>query len=429
MRESLLSGTPTPSGVETPRPDFQDKRMPGILHGYFGQVGSQAPSKVQPTDAPAITTPFVDHGLSRYLPNHVRSGSQPGRRASTGSVGSLVEVEHDQAYDTPPTSEDMSYATPEKSEKHAGSDQPPTPISSDPCEVQGDGRAAENGGPLADGGLASITQALRNFVRPKSTFSSKARRHQSLPTSSVTRNSVAAAHFSNPTSSSQSPQNTSPSSPPLPENPESSISVKELNKLTLDAASESREKNTPPLTPRALSHEETVPTPRSPISNVSARTSDDGASGQTASSTRQPDTSTRQPDTSTRQPDIPTRQPDASMRQTDAPTTGTPRGKLAVRIAEGRGLRPAVDPYCVCVFEWNEYISKGPRQDRMDLDNEEKKPSTPNLSSVPVRRTDSDMGKAMAVPMRSRQSSTNGLDENRGLDKVTDPHWDHQATL
>lgn len=389
MRENLLSGAPTPSGVQTPRPDFQDKRMPGIIQGYFGQVGSQAPSKAPTTDAPAATTPSAD--------------SQPSRRASTGSLGSLVQVDRDQAqaHDTPSTAEDMASATPEKSEKRAGSDQPPTPISSDPYEVHGHGEAAENGGSLADGGLASITQALRNFVRPKTTFSSKARRHQSLPTSSVTRNSVAAAHFSNPTSSSQSPQNTSPPSPPLPENSASSTSVKELNKLTLDAAPESREKNTPPLTPRALSHDEKAAGPRSPRSNASATASDDGASGQTAS----------------------------SARQSESLPTGAPRGKLAVRIAEGRGLRPAVDPYCVCVFEWNEYISKGPRHDRMDLDSEPKKPSVPSLSSVPVRRTDSDMGRSMAVPMRSRQSSTNGLDESRGMDKVTDPQWDHEATL
>lgn len=402
MRENLLSGAPTPSGVETPRPDFQDKRMPGISLGYFGQVGSQAFSKVPTTDAPAVTTPSIDPGVASYPSKHVRSDSQPSRRASAGSLDSLVEVDRDQVHDTPPTSGDMSYSTPERPNKQTGSDQPPTPISSDPYEVHGDGQAAENGGSLADGGLASITQALRNFVRPKTTFSSKAQRHQSLPTSSVSRNSVAAAHFSNPTSSSQSPQNPSPSSPPLPENPASSTSVKELNKLTLDAALESREKNTPPLTPRALSHDGQAAGPRSPRSNVSATTSDDGASsGQTAS----------------------------SARQSESLPTGTPRGKLAVRIAEGRGLRPAVEPYCVCVFEWNEFVSQGPRQDRMDVDNADKKQPPPSLSSVPIRRTDSDTGRPMAVPMRSRQSSTNGQDGDRGMDKVTDPQWDHEATL
>lgn len=330
--------------------------------------------------------------VSVPLSKNTLSDGQPSRSTSTGSLGSLVEV------DTPPTSDDMSCTTPER-RKQNDSDQPPTPISSDPCEVEENGKAAENGGPLADGGLASITQALRNFVRPKSTFSTKAQRHQSLPTSSVSRNSVAAAHFSNPTSSTHSPHNTSPSSPPVSESLHLSTSVKELNKLTL----ESPEKNTPPLTPRALSHsqDDKIAGAKSPRSTTSATASDDGASGRTTS----------------------------SARQSDSLPTGTPRGKLAVKIAEGRNLAPAYDPYCVCVFEWNEYISKGPRQDRMDVDDDDNKPSNLNLPAVPIKRTDSDYGRPMAVPMRSRQSSNNGLDEHKGLEKVTDPQWDHEATL
>lgn len=39
-----LSISGTPSGVQTPRPSGTDKRLPGILHSYFGQVG--APSSV-----------------------------------------------------------------------------------------------------------------------------------------------------------------------------------------------------------------------------------------------------------------------------------------------------------------------------------------------------------------------------------------------
>lgn len=404
MNENLLSGAPTPSGIETPRPDFQDKRMPGIT-GYFGQVGKKIlpKSRAAGSQSVSVPAPSVDCGTTNYPPNPAPSDGQPSRSASTGSLGSLVEVDRDQVSDTPPTSDDMSYSTPERVEKQHSADQSPTPISSDPYEVENNGRAAENGGPLADGGLASITQALRNFVRPTSTFSSKAQRHQSLPTSSVTRNSVAAAHFSNPTSSSQSPHDTSPSSPPVSEDLHPSASVKELNKLTLDAASESREKNTPPLTPRALSQDEKITGARSPQSSASAPASDDGATGQNV----------------------------VPAKQGDSLPTGTPRGKLAVRIAEGRGLKPSVDPYCVCVFEWNEYISKGPRNDRMemDVDTDEKKPTNLSLSSIPIRRTDSDMGRPMAVPMRSRQSSNNGLDEHQGMDKVTDPHWDHEATL
>ena len=33
-------GSATPSGVVTPNPNPTDKRLPGIIHGYFGQVGA-----------------------------------------------------------------------------------------------------------------------------------------------------------------------------------------------------------------------------------------------------------------------------------------------------------------------------------------------------------------------------------------------------
>lgn len=378
--------------------------MPGIIHGYFGQVGKQIlPKSSAAGSQSASVPPSADSHVATSPPKHPRSDGQPSRSASTGSLGSLVEVDRDHIIDTPPTSDDMSYSTPEKRDNQDGSDLPPTPISADPCEVENNGQAAENGGPLADGGLSSITQALRNLVRPKSTFSAKAQRHQSLPTSSVTRSSVPAAHFSNPTSCLHSPNSTSPNPPPVSDSLHCSTSVKELNKLTLDAAPESREKSTPPLTPRALSHsqDDKISGAKSPRSTTSATASDDGASGRTAS----------------------------SARQSDPLPTGTSRGKLAVRIAEGRNLRPSFDPYCVCVFEWNEYISKGPRQDRMDVDDDQKKPANLHLPAVPIRRTDSDMGRPMAVPMRSRQSSNNGLDENKGMEKVTDPQWDHEATL
>lgn len=395
MQENILSGAPTPSGMETPRPDFQDKRLPGIMHSYFGQVGKQASSKFSKSfkqsvaaDAQAVTTPAVDAGLESYPSKRTRRRSRQARSHSAASLDSLVKVDRSQIIDTPPASDDMNFDTQDQS--HENWTQPPTPISSDPYEVQKDGGSAENGGPLADGGFASITQALRNFVRPKT----QASRHQSLPTSSLMRGSVAAAHFSNPTSSAQSPKSTRPSSPPPSQTMPSSISVKELNKLTLDAAAESREKNTPPLTPRALSQADPA---RSPRSNASATASEDGASSQ-----------------------------HTSTKPSDPVPTGVPRGKLKVRISEGRGLRPSVEPYCVCVFEWNEYISQGPKHDHMEVDSDNKRP---NLSSMPMKRTDSEVGRSVAIPMRSRQSSTNGLEENRGIEKVTDPRWDDEATL
>ena len=368
------------------------------MHSYFGQVGNKALPDSSTDNAPATTATATAALPLCTASDHSRTSHRPPRTGSMASLGSLVEVRRYRTVDTPPASDDLNFGTAYEAEKQDTFTQPPTPISADPYEVEANGKTAENGGSLADGGLASITSALRNIVLPKSSFASRASRHQSLPTSSVTRSSVAAAHFSNPTSSSHSPQRVTPTTtPPSSELIDASISVQELNKLTSDVASGSREKNTPPLTPRALSQTEKAP--RSPRSNTSAPTSDDGANSQSTTSARPADT-------------LP---------------TGPPRGKLTVRIAEGRGLRPAVEPYCVCVFDWNEYISEGPRQDRMEIDTEERKPST--TAAMAMRRTDSDMGRSMAIPPRSRQSNTNGHDGKQGMDKITHPQWDHEATL
>jgi protein-serine/threonine kinase len=162
-----------------------------------------------------------------------------------------------------------------------------------------------------------------------------------------------------------------------------------------------RAKNTPPHTPRALSQEDyRRAETRSPLSSTSTAASDGHVFNE------------------------------KQHRSKDQlPTTNAPRGKLNIKIAEARNLKASFDPYVVCQFEWNEYVSKGARPDHMDVDDDDQKGPVAQLSSVPIRRTDSDMGKAMAIPMKSRQSSTNGTGEEHGLNKVTDPQWDHEAML
>ena len=372
MNDHIGSNSPTPSGVETPRPDFHDKRTPG-LSGYFGQVGKE-PSQSSPLRTAQPVSPSHDVSVSEVPP---KSRRETSRRASTSSLGSLVMVERGRAQ-TPPPDE---HATPPKSPGPDTSRLPPTPISSAASVVHKDGETAENGMP--ESGIATITQALRNFVLPKSSFAGKARRHQSLPVSSVTKSTVPAAHISNPTSSVQSSRTQSPPDSPLSKQPQS---PEESDGLTLDATSESREKATPPQTPRALSQEDRH---RSPLrSNVAVEV-----------------------------------EPQTKPVDTTLPAVRA-RGKLAVRIAEGRHIKPAIDPYVVCVFEYNEYISKGPRNDRMEVDDDNSQ-----MHSAPIRRTDSDMGRPVAIPMRSRQSSTNGMGEAQSLQRVTDPQWDHEATL
>lgn len=327
--------------------------------------------------AQAISTPGANMSVSNTPSEHAKETS---RRASASSLGSMVMVERT-GVPTPPPDGHTSPKPAEPDTSHL----PPTPVSPATSVLQGERDSAENGMP--ESGIASITQALRNFVLPKSSFSGKARRHQSLPVSSVTRSTVPAAHISNPTSSAQSSRAHSP-----PDSPSTQPHIsKETNGLTLDAASESREKATPPHTPRALSQEDRQ---RSPLAK-----------------------------------DVPAQTEKPS--QTSASDTTLPpsiaRGKLAVKISEGKNIKPAIDPYVVCVFEYNEYISKGPRNDRMDIDGDES--SNAPHRSIPMRRTDSDMGVPTAIPMRSRQSSTNGAGDEQRLQKVTDPQWDHEAVL
>ncbi|KAJ9624725.1 Serine/threonine-protein kinase [Knufia peltigerae] len=395
--DGIGSGSPTPSGVATPRPDLHDKRLPGIMHSYFGQVGrdpsqdtasrsSRGAASLEKNDEPA-------HSSLK------RREKQEDRRRSSASIGSMVMVEREQApVSTPPPDEPQSESTQPVTQADS-SRMPPTPISSAASVVNRDGEVAENGSSILDGGLASITQALRNFVLPKSASAVKERRHQSLPVSSVTKSNVSAAHISNPTSSTHSsrPESPKPLSPSSAKPPSSEI-LEETHELTSSVADRPRKKSTPPLTPRALSQEDRRIDTRSPLSSTSTTARDSSVDSA-----------------------------EKTIQKEQIPTNA-PRGKLSIKIAEGRNLKPSYDPYVVCQFEWNEYVSKGARHDKMDVDGDDQKGPVGALQSI-IRRTDSDMGKPMAIPMRSRQSSTNGTGDDRGITKVVDPQWDHDATF
>lgn len=403
MQDQIGSDSQIPSGVQTPQPDLSDKRLPGIMHSYFGQVGSSSSSNFSsPQKAPALKTPFADTGIESYPTERERKRS---RRNSSTSSGSMVMVEKNQLNPmTPPIQPGDTESSPVHKAK--GTDEsrlPPTPVSGNSSMLQRESVTAQNGKQFF-GGISSVTQALRNFVLPPSSTSVKARRHQSLPVSSTNTKSVSAAHISNPSTSIQSPRPASPnvSDPSSPNKHKAPVSTEEESTLTSSAAAASREKSTPPLSPRASSHEGRQEK-RSPLSSTS---------------------STKQEVKS---------EPDEKSRiKSEGLPTATARGKLAVKIAEARNIRPCYDPYVVCVFEWNEYISEGPKHDAMDVDGEEKPRHRETLSSQPMRRTESDMGKPVAIPMRSRQSSRNGLSEtheDRPSMKINDPQWDHEAML
>ena len=170
--------------------------------------------------------------------------------------------------------------------------------------------------------------------------------------------------------------------------PSTSLLAAEAEKLTEGAYAPPQNQATPPQTPRTRSHEsKPKPSSLSRTSNVSEQSKD------------------------------------KDKENKSTPVVGPPKGKLAITISEGRGLRPSVDPYVVCQFQWAEYISDGPRHDE--------KKGRP--SAVQMKRTESEFGRPMAIPMKSRQSSNSGYSsdprEGGSAEEVTNPKWEHEAIL
>lgn len=118
-------------------------------------------------------------------------------------------------------------------------------------------------------------------------------------------------------------------------------------------------------------------------------------------------------------------------------TIGQLKGQLEVSIEEARGLRPSVDPYVVCIFQLNEVISGGPKEDEMDSAVETGHADEENLArSVAMKRLGSGSGTPMAIPgLRSRQTSQTNIAGLRrgsrpdGKSLTTDPVWRHTATF
>ncbi|KAJ5585121.1 uncharacterized protein N7459_004921 [Penicillium hispanicum] len=375
--DQIGSNGSTPTGIATPQPDPADKRLPSIMHNYF-QVGSLSADKAslprlwsclsKPSDTITSLTSTISATTATTTPHHP---------AATASSESFVVLEREEQSERPesllPT---LPHSLLQKESDEMGL------------------------GSIPDGG---IFQTLKKYLVPSDPVDPPSRRQTSLPVSSVSDDPVLATHFSNPSLPAASSVSSVTEAPLLAhERPHISKSSENLAKLT-DGA---RLKNTPPLTPRAMSNE------------------DQSAEKKSATSApRESEGATEDMDHST--DEIAMKLDEAFPREaTSSPQNGPPvgalKGKLFVKISEARGLRPSFDPYVVCVFEWNEYISKGAR------DGEEEKKR---------RQIESDAeaaGRPMAIPMRSRQSSHNSALDGHG-DKgrmpVTDPQWDHEAVF
>lgn len=400
--DQIGSISTTPSGAATPRPDPTDKRLPGILHSYFGQVR-----------ATAFTTPSFQEFASLPPPQqHMQIMQDAGHLAGL-ALGGLPTAPVSPSEEK--VAADIQAPLPVWVVTHQRSSTAahenlapayPTPPASSPSPSTRKG--SEGGcGAVAHVGrvnrLSGSSPAFARLQAGNAVTPVGTRRHTAdfNPLSNITTSSsVHAAHISNPVNSLAS----SGSRPSTVDAPavsafSSLTSHLEMAKLT-DGVALPRTKNTPPLTPRALSN--------------------DG-----------PESAKRTPPNDQHSDKANTNGPNTSHASRSAPPVGPPKGKLHVTVSGARGLRPSYDPYAVCVFEWIESIAHEHKQGAVvsDKDGRSREHS---VGGVPIQRSGSGMGRSMAIPMKSRQSSTTSLSEQKDFKnakQVTDPQWNHEAVL
>ncbi|KAI9661127.1 MAG: hypothetical protein M1821_009454 [Bathelium mastoideum] len=391
--DQIGSTSTTPPGVATPRPDPIDKRLPGILHSYFGQVGdsshthSKSVSMLAPLQSatllpgtslhtPRTSMQQSDHTLPTAPNSADRSPGEneelspllPHERLALSkgdSEDTHLFVPQQHAYPTPPTSSNSSL---HKASRRESSEDDRSKDSSERATSVHDRHVQS----------APIPIRLRRhtFANPS-------------PLTKLTKPNVHAHHISNPATSTNSPTTPARSiltRPIHPRRRSHSSPTHKSKRLTEGARAPSQ--NTPPQTPRALSHEDK--SNQTPLSQAHGGTPLVKSHSRTGSGT--------------------------------GAVIGSPKGKLSVVISEARGLRPAVDPYVVCQFQWNEYISRGPKVEDTF--------GNAVSSRLHPRRSEGDAGRPMAIPMKSRQSSNTSINDLKDAkldNRLTDPKWDHEA--
>ncbi|KAI9792771.1 MAG: hypothetical protein M1816_001503 [Peltula sp. TS41687] len=420
------------SGVATPRPDPFDKRHPGIQHAsYLGQVGSRS-TVAHLTDPSSTILSAFGSAVGREGPSSLgaammRQGvtllhtapSSPEQKPSSDEVEEgeqdaplLLPHErlHQREYTCPrvPTGFDP-FLTP--------------PISSRSSVHQQQKENAREGDVTSsqDATSGDVTPAARFRGISWSCLSLARRRPSGMPnplSNIITMSTVHAAHLSQPTTSithaSTVPNTPSTAHACVTGPSAASSSYFELKRLTEAAVQSPPKKNTPPQTPRNSSNDGTpvrggIRAPTStPLAGTTVRNSRADLNGG----------------------NVAERINAQGASGSGGAPVGPPKGKLSIKIFQARGLRPSREPYVVCVFEWNESISIGPKTNVSDT-TQERDSGRNGLSGLSIKRAVSEMGRAVAIPMKSRQNSTNSASERDDKDGklVTNPTWDHEATF
>ncbi|KAF1987121.1 kinase-like protein [Aulographum hederae CBS 113979] len=382
--DQIGSSGSTPPQAATPRPDLIDKRLPGIVPTYFGQVrafvrSSSPKSESAPPPSPPSTTTTTTSTTHNSPP---RPQAQPQEieatpRASCSltatsygsslsplllpherlALTSTVKMPHQEstalAYSYTPTSSTSSNSSATSLRKLQRDDSSESGY--------GTGSGSDSSAPSTHAGSQSADSPLLQACKDTTTHT--------RPLTSIITSPCVSAVLSNPAQS-----------PPSPICDLMSMAdITHHNTIHNQKLTEGV-KNTPPQTPRSRSHEG-----KQQPSNLSHTTTH------------------------------------AKLTSTHGNTIGPVLGKLSVGITAGRGLRPSSDAYVVCQFQWAESISDGPKRDVV----EHLEPA----GGMAMRRTDSE-GRPRAIPMKSRQSSNTGMAEMRDLklnQGITDPVWNHEA--
>ncbi|KAK5016503.1 Serine/threonine-protein kinase [Cryomyces antarcticus] len=369
-QDHIGSNSSTPPGAATPRPDLTDKRLPGILHNYFGQVRDSLRTRLNPTDtSPLVTPPATSREGSQELGLRAKCGGTALPTAPNSPTDGLSESEG-----ASPLLPHGQLAAPPYQTSQSDIFCPTPPTSSSSSMYKGSSHVS------GLDGSGTLPSTLRRHTLASSPLHSV-----------VAETTVTAAHISNPATSLSSSTRATPT--PSHSRALQHLVERKSKLLTEGDISPTRYQNTPPQTPRALS-QETKTTPTPPVTSTPSL------------------------------PDVPeAKEKPSGSGVSSTGAVGPPKGQLSVDISEGRGLRPSTDPYVVCQFQWNEYISDGPKSEDMDT----RQDTANDDGTTSMRRIDNDTGRPLAIPMKSRQSSTTELRKATTNTQVTDPKWEHHA--
>lgn len=407
----------TPSDLTTPQPDLSDKRLPGIMHNsYFGQVGGPG-SPISPPSSSRGSEPLqtcaVGAEAEVLVPFRHRNESAGGNVLLSvapdlhGETASGHGIKSEEALPL------LAHGRPELSQAsvlpHGLHAYPTPPVSQTPSlhKLRLSDPSSEDSERVTSKVSPTHRESISDTLPSIPQRGSYVRRTSLNPLSSIlTTSNVHAAHFSNP--GDRQPTST-PTTPVLSrlasDFSHESPSIELLKKLTDDAP---RNKSIPPTPTRASSNttksDASGASDRSPEKNGKAHGSASGSGSEVTSA-------------------------QTSVASATVESVKSPKGKLTVKISGARGLRKSKDPYVVAVFQRNELVSSGPRDD--DQDEFDDAASSP-AGGIPIMRTASDSGRPMAIPMKSRQSSNNSSTDHRdfrGRPPTSNPKWDTEAVL